>query len=106
MFTFLGVFSRAVRIFTLFPDVNLTCKPVLLSQTNLYIFGKKLGFVSQNGLDRFALVHLVIKGSYSYRLRTTTLNVKLEKTNQAAYSSDSYRHRTENTGAYGWKKII
>ena len=57
--------------------------------------------------------HLVIKGRYS--LTTTNYNFKTSKTsiskigykqNQTAYSSDSYRHHTENTDVYWWNTLI
>ena len=72
----------------------------------LYILGEKMGFVSQNGLDRFAFVPSCNQGKLL--LTTTNDNFKTSnwiKTKPAAYSSDSYRHRTENADTYEWNTL-
>ena len=45
----------------------------------LYIFGEKLGFVSQNGLDRFIFVPSCNQGKLLLSTTNDNLNVKLDK---------------------------
>ena len=75
VFTYLAVFSRAVRIFSLFSDANLS------TVITVFYYHRRLCISLANNWDLFLKTvsivslsfHLVIKGSYSYRLRTTTL---------------------------------
>ena len=82
VFIYLEVFSRAVRIFKLFPDANMSTgitmfyyhiRLCIYLAKNWDLFLKTVSIVSR-------WFRIVIKGSYSYLLRTATLNVKLDTT--------------------------
>jgi len=81
MFTYLEVFSRAVRILHSFPVKRSPLAQLCSTITDDSVYLWRKTGICKMFLKAVSIVslsfHIVIKGSYSYRLRTTTLSLSL-----------------------------